>query len=91
MGNGSNCWPSVYVFFYVYRLFLRLLLTLDFAWEALSENSKKIMKIGMVKACMHVNDDEINNNQRTNGPVNAHLISCPSKAQNIPGKYMVKK
>ena len=21
--------------------------------------------------------------QRTNGPVNAHLISCPSKAQNI--------
>ena len=22
-------------------------------------------------------------NQRTNGPVNAHLISCPSKAQNI--------
>ena len=24
-----------------------------------------------------------NNNQRTNGPVNAHLISWPSKAQNI--------
>ena len=24
------------------------------------------------------------NNQRTNGPVNAHLISWPSKAQNIP-------
>ena len=23
------------------------------------------------------------NNQRTNGPVNAHLISLPSKAQNI--------
>ena len=23
------------------------------------------------------------NNQRTNGPVNAHLISWPSKAQNI--------
>ena len=22
-------------------------------------------------------------NQRTNGPVNAHLISCPSKAQNM--------
>ena len=22
-------------------------------------------------------------NQRTNGPVNAHLMSCPSKAQNI--------
>ena len=38
---------------------LRLLLTLDFVWEALSGNSKKIMKIGMVKACMHVNDDEI--------------------------------
>ena len=25
----------------------------------------------------------INKNQRTNGPVNAHLISWPSKAQNI--------
>ena len=24
-----------------------------------------------------------NRNQRTNGPVNAHLMSCPSKAQNI--------
>ena len=24
-----------------------------------------------------------NHNQRTNGPVNAHLISWPSKAQNI--------
>ena len=32
-------------------------------------------------------------NQRTNGPVNAHLISRPSKAQKHtkPGKYMVKK
>ena len=32
-------------------------------------------------------------NQRTNGPVNAHLISWPSKAQNIQSleKYMVKK
>ena len=32
-------------------------------------------------------------NQRTNGPVNAHLISWPSKAQNIQilEKYMVKK
>ena len=31
-------------------------------------------------------------NQRTNGPVNAHLISWPSKAQNIQNleKYMVK-
>ena len=28
-------------------------------------------------------DDNNNNNQRTNGPVNAHLISWPSKAQNI--------
>ena len=26
---------------------------------------------------------ESNTNQRTNGPVNAHLISWPSKAQNI--------
>ena len=32
-------------------------------------------------------------NQRTNGPVNAHLIYWPSKAQNIQNleKYMVKK
>ena len=32
-------------------------------------------------------------NQRTNGPVNAHLISWPSKAKNIQNleKYMVKK
>ena len=32
-------------------------------------------------------------NQRTNGPVNAHLISWPSKAQNIQNleKYLVKK
>ena len=31
-------------------------------------------------------------NQRTNGHVNAHLISWPSKAQNIQfGKYLVKK
>ena len=32
-------------------------------------------------------------NQRTNGPVNAHLIYWPSKAQKHtkPGKYMVKK
>ena len=31
--------------------------------------------------------------QRTNGPVNAHGISWPSKAQNIQNleKYMVKK
>ena len=31
--------------------------------------------------------------QRTNGPVNAHLISLPNKAQNIQNleKYMVKK
>ena len=33
-----------------------------------------------------------NLNQRTNGPVNAHLISWPSKAQNIRNleKYMVR-
>ena len=31
-------------------------------------------------------------NQRTNGPVNAHLIYWPSQAQNIQfGKYLVKK
>ena len=28
-------------------------------------------------------DSMLNNNQRTNGPVNAHLISWPSKAQII--------
>ena len=35
----------------------------------------------------------ITKNQRTNGPVNAHLIPWPSKAQNIQNleKYMVKK
>ena len=27
--------------------------------------------------------EEIKENQRNNGPVNAHLISWPSKAQNI--------
>ena len=34
-----------------------------------------------------------NTNQRTIGPVNAHLISWPRKAQNIQNleKYMVKK
>ena len=34
-----------------------------------------------------------NENQRTNGPVNAHLISWPSKVQDIQNleKYMVKK
>ena len=34
-----------------------------------------------------------NKNQRTNGPVNAHLIAWPSKAQNKQNleKYMVKK
>ena len=32
-----------------------------------------------------------NDNQRTNGPVNSHLISWPSKAHTKPGKYMVKK
>ena len=29
-------------------------------------------------------------NQRTNGPVNAHLISGPSKAQNIKKKQFLK-
>ena len=29
------------------------------------------------------NNEKNNHNQRTNGPVNAHLISWPSKAQNI--------
>ena len=38
-------------------------------------------------------DAQLIEDQRTNGPVNAHLISWPSKAQNIQnlGKYMVKK
>ena len=30
-------------------------------------------------------------NQMFNGPVNAHLISWPSKAHTKPGNYMVKK
>ena len=29
------------------------------------------------------NEEDLRRNQRTNGPVNAHLISGPSKAQNI--------
>ena len=35
----------------------------------------------------------VNKNQRTNGPVNAHLISWPSKVQNIQNleKYTVKE
>ena len=41
----------------------------------------------------HAQADMSLKNQRTNGPVNAHLISWPSKAQNIQNleKYMVKK
>ena len=35
------------------------------------------------KACPAVNGYCQKKNQRTNGPVNAHLISWPSKAQNI--------
>ena len=44
-------------------------------------------KFELIQAFMHVlvtcknEDNQIN--QRTNGPVNAHLISWPSKAQNI--------
>ena len=33
--------------------------------------------------CIANDQREITPNQRTNGPVNAHLISWPSKAQNI--------
>ena len=32
---------------------------------------------------MRLQSDKTKQNQRTNGPVNAHLISWPSKAQNI--------
>ena len=40
-----------------------------------------------------IHNSRIFSDQRTNGPVNAHLISWPSKAQNIQNleKYMVKK
>ena len=40
----------------------------------------------ILKAWSHRGTDMLrraNGNQRTNGPVNAHLISWPSKAQNI--------
>ena len=37
----------------------------------------RLAKIGEIKGWFY------NDNQRTNGPVNAHLISWPSKAQNI--------
>ena len=33
----------------------------------------------------------VNSNQRTNGPVNAHLISWPSKAQNIQNLENIRK
>ena len=53
------------------------------------------MLLALNMYCLHIvhfsNIDE-KINQRTNGPVNAHLISWPSRAKNIqPGKYMVKK
>ena len=45
---------------------------------------------GTTPAAVTINE---NINQRTNGPVNAHLIYWPIKAQNIQNleKYMVKK
>ena len=52
-----------------------------------SNSVAKLPKFELIQAFMHVlltckNEvDQIN--QRTNGPVNAHLISWPSKAQNI--------
>ena len=48
-----------------------------------------VMKVHMitykryVMALMNTHNSRIDKNQRTNGPVNAHLISWPSKAQNI--------
>ena len=42
--------------------------------------------------CSDVFKQPITSNQRTNGPVNAHLISWPSKEQNIQNlEIYVKK
>ena len=47
------------------------------------------LKPGLSKAFIYLTTQKnitlthTNNNQRTNGPVNAHLISWPTKAQNI--------
>ena len=48
-----------------------------------------IFDIPFILICNWIKQADIVN-QRTNGPVNAHLISWPSKAQNLE-KYMVKK
>ena len=47
----------------------------------------------MLNSAEHVINPAHKCYQRTNGPVNAHLISWPRKAQNIQNleKYMVKK
>ena len=41
------------------------------------------------KSHSYVHNRIIQENQRTNGPVNAHLISGPSKAQNIKKKQFL--
>ena len=37
----------------------------------------------VIKTIITHEGGKLNENQRTNGPVNAHLISWPTKAQNI--------
>ena len=45
-------------------------------------NPNKII-VNTLKLSQKYDSLQESNNQRTNGPVNAHLISWPSKAQNI--------
>ena len=48
------------------------------------ENSYvKVLECKLKKVCVSKVNQPTILNQRTNGPVNAHLISWPSKAQNI--------
>ena len=49
---------------------------INFMWKPPSEDGTKLY-INYLEAATPIYD-----NQRTNGPVNAHLISWPSKAQN---------
>ena len=52
-----------------------------------SNSVANLPKLELIQAFMHVLDtcknEEDPINQRTNGPVNAHLVSWPRKAQNI--------
>ena len=55
-------------------------ISIDFPWEKCCDHSSQMPSFfEWIFFIVAGNKD----NQRTNGPVNAHLISWPSKAQNI--------